>query len=146
MALRQPESMNDVVYFTRRVLEPKGRIIAWAFKIDCPKCKKALMGKPVEKGKVKIRATEYVCPACGYSEEKAEHEKKLKVSVEYTCPACSNESEAEIPYVRKTWQGVKAFIFECGKCGEKIGITKKMKAPKAKKGKSALPDPLDDDD
>lgn len=144
MSLKQPESMDELVYFTRRALVPKGRIVAWAFKMECPKCKKALMGKPVEKGKVRIRATEYVCPECGHSEQKAEHEPKLKVSVEYTCPSCSNEGETQIPYKRKTWQGVPAFVFECEKCGEKIGITKKMKAPKAKKkGKSS---PLEDDD
>ena len=27
------------------------------------------MGKPVVKGKVKIRALEYVCPECGYTED-----------------------------------------------------------------------------
>lgn len=135
--LKQPESMDELVYFTRRTLVPKGRITAWAFKMECPKCHKALMGKPVAKGKVKIRATEYVCPACNYTEQKAEHEKKLKVSVEYTCPKCEHSGETEIPYVRKSWHGVKAFVFECSECGEKIGITKKMKAPKAKKGKAA---------
>ena len=145
MALRQPESMDELVYFTRRTLEPKGRINAWAFKMQCPKCKKALMGKPVEKGKIKIRASEYVCPACGYTEEKAEHEKNLEVCVEYICPKCENSGEATTPYKRKTWQGVPAFVFECGKCGEKLGVTKKMKAPKAKKGK-AVPVDMDDDE
>ncbi len=133
MALKEPESMEEVVYFTRRSLEPKGKLKAWAFKKECPECHKALMGKPVEKGKVKIRATEYVCPNCGYSEPKAEHEATLEVSVKYTCPHCEHEGETTIPFKRKTWQGVKAFVFTCDGCGEKIGITKKMKEPKKKK-------------
>lgn len=145
MALKKPESMDEVIYFTRRTLEPKGRVTAWAFKKECPKCKKALMGKPVESGKVRIRATEYVCPACGYTETKAEHEKSLEVCAEYECPACGKTGEATTPYVRKTFQGVKAFVIACGSCGEKIGITKKMKAPKKGKGKPA-PGMDDDDD
>ncbi len=137
MALKQPDSMDELVYFTRRTLEPKGRLMAWAFKLTCPKCKKELMGKPVDKGKVKIRATEYVCPGCKYTESKQDHETKLTVCVSYTCSKCSNEGEAEIQYKRKTWQGVPAFVFQCAKCGESIGITKKMKAPK-KKGAPVL--------
>jgi len=135
MTLKKPESMEEVVYFTRRTLEPKGRIMAWTFKQKCPKCKKALMGKPVENGKVKIRAKEYVCPACGYSEEKKEHEDKLTVSVEYTCPSCNHSGETETEFKRKTWQGVKAYVFTCDGCGEKIGITKRMAGPKKKKAK-----------
>jgi predicted RNA-binding Zn-ribbon protein involved in translation (DUF1610 family) len=148
MTLKQPESMDELIYFTRRTLEPKGRLNAWAFKKMCPKCKKALMGKPVEKGKVRIRALEYECPACKYVEEKLLHEDSLTVCVEYTCPSCSFVGEAEIPYKRKTWQGVKAFIFECGKCKTQIGVTKKMKAPKQKKGAkvAAVAEVLDDDD
>ena len=141
MALKQPESVDECIYFTRRTLMPKGRIMAWAPKKDCPKCKKALMGKPVETGKIKIRATEYICPECGYTEQKLEHELTLKVCVIYTCSKCGKDGETEIPYKRKSWQGVKAFVFECGDCGEKIGITKRMSAPK--KGKST---PIPDDD
>ena len=133
MTLKEPESMDEVVYFTRRSLEPKGKIIAWARKVKCPKCKKALMGKPIEKGKVKIRAKEYVCPNCGYTEEKLEHEKSLEVSIKYVCPYCDNEGEATTPYKRKTWMGAPAFVFQCSACNEKIGITKRMKAPKKKK-------------
>jgi len=133
MDCKEPESMDDLVYFTRRKLDPKGSIIAWADKIECPKCHKAKMGKPIEKGKVKIRATKYVCPACGYAEEKKEHEEKLSVCIDYECPNCSNKGITQTPYKRKTWKGVPAFVFECEKCHEKIGITKKMKAPKEKK-------------
>jgi predicted RNA-binding Zn-ribbon protein involved in translation (DUF1610 family) len=130
MALKQPESMDDLLYFTRRTLEPKGRVMAWAFKKDCPECGKALMGKPVEKGKVKIRAKEYVCPECGHTEDKAEHEKTVELNVQYTCPKCEHQGEATTPYKRKTFKGVKAFVVQCEECGEKIPVTKKMKEPK----------------
>ena len=143
MALTLPNSMDEVVYFTNRKIEPNGNAKAWAFKIDCPKCKKAKMGKPIEKGKVKIRATEYICPECGYTEQKAEHEAKLKVSIAYTCPACQNKGEAETEYKRKSFEGVPAFVFTCSKCNKKLGVTKKMKAPK-KKGAAA--EDTDDDD
>lgn len=133
MALKQPESMDDLLYFTRRTLEPKGRVMAWAFKKDCPECGKALMGKPVEKGKVKIRAKEYVCPSCGHVEDKAEHEKTVELNVQYTCPSCEHQGEATTPYKRKTFKGVKAFVVQCEECGEKIPVTKKMKEPKKKK-------------
>lgn len=133
MALEIPNSMDECIYFTRRTEGEKGHLMAWAHKIDCPNCHKALMGKPVEKGKIKVRATEYVCPECDYTESKADHEAKLEVNCIYTCPHCEHKGEATMPYQRKTWQGVKAFIFNCESCGEKIGITKKMKEPKKKK-------------
>ncbi|NQV09412.1 hypothetical protein HQ529_06180 [Candidatus Woesearchaeota archaeon] len=129
--LKKPESMNEVVYFTRRAVDD-GKIMAWAFKDMCPECGKGLMGKPVEKGKVKIRAKEYVCPECNHTVEKNEYEETLTLSVEYTCPKCRFEGEAEIPFKRKSFQGVKSFVFECEKCSEKIPITKKMKGIKEK--------------
>lgn len=144
MGITYPNSMEEVVYFTNRKLESNGNAKAWAFRMDCPKCKKAKMGKPVEDGKIKIRAKEYVCPACNYTEEKAVHEEKLTLCVAYTCPYCSNKSEAETSFKRKNFEGVPSFVFECGKCKKKIGITKKMKATK-KKG-AASEDDLDDDD
>ena len=132
MALQLPESTDACIYFSRRTLEPKGHVIAWAEKKVCPSCGKAKMGKPVVKGKVKIRATEYVCPACGYTEEKKEHESTLELSAIYTCPYCEHKGEVTIPYKRKTWQGVPAFVFPCESCSEKIAITKKLKEPKKK--------------
>lgn len=125
----EPESMEQLVYFTNRSIG-NGKIKAWVYKKECPKCHKAKMGKPVEKGKVKIRASEYVCPECGFTEEKKIHEDTLTVEVKYTCPHCGNTGEATTPYIRKTFECVKAYVFECGKCGKKIGITKKMKKPK----------------
>ena len=132
MSLKEPQSMDELVYFTRRKID-NGAARAWVFKELCPECKKAHMGKPVAKGKVKIRATEYVCPSCSYTIEKEEYEDSLTCNIEYTCPHCSNQGQVQVPYVRKSFQGVKAVVFCCEKCGEKISITKKMKEPKKKK-------------
>ena len=144
MGIKFPNSMEEVIYFTNRKIEPDGYAKAWAFRIDCPKCKKAKMGKPIEDGKIKIRAKEYTCPSCNYTEEKSVHEAKLTLSVAYTCPHCKNQGEAETEYKRKNFEGVPAFVFTCGKCGKKVGITKKMKA--TKKGKASSEDDFDDDD
>ena len=131
MALKVPESMDDLVYFTNRVVGD-GKLLAWVYRVDCPKCKKARMGKPVEKGKVKVRASEYKCPECGYTEEKKEHEDRLTMEIQYTCPYCGHEGEATTEYKRKSFEGVPAYVFACEKCGKKIGITKKMKNTKKK--------------
>jgi predicted RNA-binding Zn-ribbon protein involved in translation (DUF1610 family) len=125
----EPESMEDLVYFTNRTID-NGKIKAWVYRKECPKCHKAKMGKPVEKGKVKTRAKEYVCPECGFTEDKKTHEDTLIVEAKYTCPYCGNEGEATTEYKRKSFEGVQAYVFECGKCGKKIGITKKMKEGK----------------
>jgi predicted RNA-binding Zn-ribbon protein involved in translation (DUF1610 family) len=85
------------------------------------------MGKPVEGGKVKIRAKEYKCPECGFTEEKTAHEESCTLEVMYTCPYCKHEGEAATEYKKKLFEGMKAYVFSCGKCGKKIGITKKMK-------------------
>ncbi len=138
MALQFPENVNECVYFTRRALVPKGKIVAWALRKQCPKCKKGLMAKP------KKTSPTYDCPSCGYAEEKKAHEAGLAVSVQYVCPACGKSGETTTPYQRKSWNGVKAYVFSCLACGEKIGITKKLKEPK-KKG-APVPDEDDDDE
>lgn len=134
--MSMPESMDECVYFTNRTLEDgKGSVIAWVRRVDCPECGKGKMGKPVDPktGKVKSRSDIYVCPECGHEEPKAEFEPTLTVEIEYKCPHCGDEGEATTEYKRKSFQGVPAYVFKCNKCGEKIGITKKMKAPKKKK-------------
>ena len=143
MALTQPKSMSECLYFTNRTLENNGKVKAWAYKKECPSCKKAVMGKPVDPKtkKPKIRSTEYVCPACGYTEEKKEHEDTLTLQAIYTCPHCKKDGESEAPYKRKSFLGVQSFIVECCHCGGKIPLTKKMKTPK-KKGAA----PIEDDD
>jgi len=135
MALIQPKSMDEVLYFTNRTLENEGKIKAWAYKKDCPKCEKGKMGKPIDPKtkKPKIRAIEYVCPSCGYTESKKVHEDSLTLDAIYTCPSCKKEGEGSTAYKRKSYLGVQSFIVECEHCGEKLPITKKLKTPKKKK-------------
>ena len=138
MALKMPESMDECFYFTNRTLEGgKGSVIAWVRRPKCSKCGKGVMGKPVDPktGKVKKRADIYVCPECGYEVSVEELNPTLNVEIRYKCPFCGNEGEATTEYKRKKYKGVDAYVFTCGKCGEKIGITKKMKKPKEKKPK-----------
>ena len=147
MALEKPENMEQCVYFTRRTLDPKGRVMAWVMKIKCEKCKKGLMAKPRDEktGKPKIRAQEYVCAECGNSEDKIVHEDKLICCIEYECDSCDKVGETTAPFKRKSFEGVPAIVFVCEGCGKKIGITKKMKAPKKKKGKEDIATEDDDD-
>ena len=131
--VKEPESMDDLIYFTNRTLEEgKGKIKAWVYKKLCPKCNKAKMGKPIEAGKVKIRAKEYKCPECGFTEEKVTHEESLTLEAKYLCPSCQKEGESTTPYKRKSFMGVKAYVVECSNCGAKIPVTKKMKGVKKK--------------
>ncbi|MBU0629070.1 MAG: hypothetical protein KKC75_07820 [Nanoarchaeota archaeon] len=133
MPITEPESMENLIYFTNRTLEDgKGKIKAWVYKKVCPKCGKAKMGKPVEKGKVKIRAAEYTCPECSFTEEKTLHEESLSLEAKYTCPECGKEGESTAPYKRRSFMGVKAYVVECQHCKAKIPVTKKLKAIKKK--------------
>lgn len=128
MALKQPTNADECVYFTRRIIG-NGKVMAWVFRNTCPKCGKALMGKPVDKktGKVSIRAKEYVCPSCGYTAEKNAYEETLTANIEYTCQSCNYSGELQIPFKRKKVQGVDSLRFQCQKCKANIDITKKMK-------------------
>ncbi|MFT7615944.1 MAG: DNA-directed RNA polymerase subunit M/transcription elongation factor TFIIS [Candidatus Woesearchaeota archaeon] len=130
-----PTSMDQCLYFTYR-LDGKLKLKAWVYKKKCPKCGKALMGKPInpKTGRPKIRSTAYECSECHYEEEKVEHEESLEVEAIFTCPKCEAENEGTAPNKRKTYKGVKSYLVECSKCGEQIPITKKMKALKKKKG------------
>ncbi len=146
MALKEPNSMDELAYFTRRATED-GTLRAWVFKETCPKCKKAVMGKPRDDktGRAKIRDKTYVCPACNYTLPAEEYEDTLTINIDYTCGACKKSGQIAVPFKRKTYMGAKAVVFECQSCKKKIPITKKMKATKEKKGK-ALPIPdLDDE-
>ncbi len=134
MALKQPESMDECVYFTNRSLENgKGSVKVWVFKQTCPKCRKAIMGKPRDsKGKVRTRADEYVCSSCGYSVEKKAYEESLTANAEYTCQACGSSGEAQIQFKRKNIEGIPTLRFQCVKCKANIDVTKKMKEKKGK--------------
>ena len=144
MVLRIPLSMNECIYFTNRSID-NGEVMAWVYRKDCPKCKKVKMGKPIVKGKVKTRAEEYECPACGYREEKKEHEESLQLEAKYTCPYCGKKGESVGQYKRKSYQGVQSFVVACQHCQKIIPLTKKLKAPKVKKA-SALPSDIEDTD
>jgi predicted RNA-binding Zn-ribbon protein involved in translation (DUF1610 family) len=132
--MQLPESMDEVLYFTNRKLEDGTRIIAFTRKKECPECQKALMGKPLDPKtkRPKVRSTTYECPECGYQEPKKAHEEEREVEIEYTNPEGTEKKHAKTPYTRKTWKGVPAFVFENEFTGEKMGVTKKMKAPKKK--------------
>lgn len=132
MPIRKPESMDECVYFTQRSLDnDNGEIMAWVFKGDCPKCGKEKMGKPRDsKGKVKMRAKEYACPACNYSVEKQAYEDSLMAFAEYTCPSCKSKGEAQTNFKRKNIDGVPTLRFACAKCKANLDVTKKMKEKK----------------
>ncbi len=133
MPLKEPHSMEELIYFTNRTLEGgKGKIKAWVYKKVCPKCGKAKMGKPIEKGEVKIRAKEYTCPKCGFTEEKVTHEESLTLEAKYTCQECGKEGESTTLYKRKSSMGVPAYVVDCSNCKAKIPLTKKMKQVKKK--------------
>jgi len=138
-----PESVNECIYFTRRAFDNNGRAIAWVYRKKCPKCKNSTMGKPLDPktGRAKIRSDTYECPNCHFSEEKVPHEESLMVEIMYTCQYCGHKGEATTQYKRVSWDGVKAYVFVCGGCKKKIGITKKMKS-----GKSAGAGDDDDDE
>lgn len=132
MELKKPESMEDCLFFTNRSIG-EGFATAWIYRPVCQSCNKSRMGKPLKKdGKPYKKAEYYECPACKHQVPNEELEAQLKVEIEYQCPDCKNEGFATSEYIRKNFEGVKAFLFECEKCHKKLGITKRMK--KTKKG------------
>ena len=138
MPLKEPESMDECIYFTLRDLPNKGHVKAWVLKERCSKCNKGLIGKPRDPktGKIKIRATEYQCPECSHKEDKNVYDETLTASIKYKCPYCNHEDETKIPFKRKKLQvldekgkktTVETLRFNCNKCQKPIDITKKMK-------------------
>ena len=136
--LQEPKSTDEYVYFTNRSINEKGKVKAWVFRKICPQCKESVMGKPKdESGKVKIRATEFICYKCGYKENEEEYEKDLICNIIYTCPYCSYEGEIQVPFKRKKVRilneetmkktNVEVIRFQCQNCKKDIDITKKMK-------------------
>lgn len=124
--------MEECLYFTNRYIGEKGHVLAWVYRKECPKCHKAKMGKPVEKGKVKTRADYYECPECKYQEKKQEHEESLILEAQYTCPECGKEGEGTTEYKRKKYKGVLSYVVVCEHCKAEIPITKKLKDIKKK--------------
>lgn len=144
--LVEPKSMEECVYFTNRAIGENltGMVKCWVFREKCPKCNKGMMGKPIVDGKIKIRANEYICPICGYSEDKRSYEEKLTANVDYICPECKYHGQKQLPFKRKTIAGVKTLRFNCEKCNSIIDITKKMKTIKKKGKKSDDAEDYDD--
>ncbi len=128
MALKEPESMEELVYYTRRELDEGGDILCWVRRGMCPKCGKNFMGKPrdAKTGEIMIRARQYVCPECSYTMEKKAYEETLTAEVKYTCPHCGEKGEAIVPFKRKKIEGVDTLRVKCQHCGRNIDITKKM--------------------
>jgi predicted RNA-binding Zn-ribbon protein involved in translation (DUF1610 family) len=134
-----PNSMDELVYFTKRTYGDVGRVTAWAHKSLCPKCKKGMMGKPLDPKtkRPKIRALEYECPECGHTIEKKAYEDTLTLEATYTCKKCKKTGEVSMPFKRKSTKvtneetgkisSCPAFVFPCEHCQDKIVITKKMK-------------------
>lgn len=142
MAVREPTSTSECVYYSYRDLPGGGEAMTWVFKEKCTKCGKGFMGKPKGgDGKVKIRAKEYTCEFCGYTVEKVEYESSLTANIKYTCPLCKKLGVSSVPYKKKTIAGVSTLRATCQHCKGNIDITKKMKDPK-KKGS----DDFDDED
>ncbi len=132
MALKEPESMEELFYFTRRKLENDGWVKAWVYRPEAP-TGKGLLSKPVDEktGKPKVRSNIYVDDE-GNEYPVEEINPTLKLEIKYKSPYNGEEGETTIPYKRKTYQGVPAFVFQDSE-GNKIPITKKMKQPKKKK-------------
>src|SRR3989344_2502145 len=116
MALREPESMDECVYFTNRATE-KCKVRAWVFREQCPKCGKGLMGKPKDSktGRAKIRAEEYECPEC-----------KCNSSDEISAPFQWKKIQRLNEETGKK-QSIDSIRVLCSKCNEKIDVTKKMR-------------------
>jgi DNA-directed RNA polymerase subunit M/transcription elongation factor TFIIS len=134
--LKEPESMDELVYYTNRDLDKGGEVVCWVRKQKCPKCGKALMGKPLDPktGRPKIRAKEYVCPECGHTEEKDAYEETLTAEAKYTCPGCKKKGESTASFRRKKIDGVETLRLKCQHCAGNIDVTKKMAN---KKGEAA---------
>lgn len=132
MALEEPKSMEELVYFTNRELDEGGQAMCWVRRGLCPECGEGLMGKPRDKktGGIKVRARVYVCPECEYTVKKKEYEETLTAEAKYTCPHCQKEGEATAPFKRKKIKGVDTLRMKCQHCGGNIDITKKMASKK----------------
>ena len=126
MALKDPKSMEDCFYFTRRKLE-KGSIVAWVLKPIGPHG--GLLQRPLnpKSGKVMKKSEVYVERGTDYEVPCKEIDPTLKVQIRYECPECAKAGETTAPYVWKTYKGAKSIIFYCNDCEAKLGISKKLK-------------------
>ena len=131
MEIKKPDSMEECLYFTSRILKNDGFATAWVYRPLCDKCKKGKLGKPIKKnGKPDKKSPNYECPNCKHQITNEETESRLKVEIEYKCVDCGNEGMTTTEHKRITFEGVQAYVFTCEKCNAKMGITKKMKKTK----------------
>ncbi len=66
-----PSSIDECDYFTKRMLENDGYVIAWVFKGE------------------DTMHIKYKCPKCGYEGvHEAKYEKKSKKAIRFKCPKC----------------------------------------------------------
>ncbi|MEK6868761.1 MAG: hypothetical protein AABX74_00900, partial [Nanoarchaeota archaeon] len=106
MSLKRPGSMEECLYFTNRSIG-EGFATSWAYRPDCPKCKKPTIGKPIKKnGKVDKKADYFECQVCKHQMSNDEADSLAKLEVQYKCPHCGNEGETTTEYKRKTFEGV----------------------------------------
>lgn len=137
MDIREPASMDECVFFTRRTIGEKGKIAAWVLRDKCPQCKQGVMGKPRDEktGKVKIRAKEYVCPQCSFSMEEEAYENTLQINIKYTCPHCGGQGTTQQPFLFKKMKTddpespgskktAKVIRFSCSACKKDIDLVR----------------------
>ena len=135
--MKMPESTNECFYFTNRILENDGSIIAWVYKPKCPECGKGIMGKPINEktGKVKSRAKIYVCSECNHEVDKDEFDKTLSVEIQYTCPHCGEEGKVHGNWDKPAKKSASTVLkFRCEKCSNLVRVSR-MKKKKKKKTK-----------
>ncbi|HLD12175.1 MAG TPA: hypothetical protein VJB87_01125 [Candidatus Nanoarchaeia archaeon] len=134
-----PASVDECVYFTRRSLGSKGKVVAWVPRETCKVCSKGSMEKPRDPktNRFKLRAKEYVCTNCKIVVPIEEYEDTLTLCALYTCPSCGKEGETKVLYRRKKVKVLNeetgkegtadAVQFLCQFCSGKINVTKKLK-------------------
>lgn len=137
MVIKEPTSMSECAFFTRRTIGAQGKIAAWVLRSQCPQCKQAMMGKPKDSktGKVKIRAKEYVCPGCSYTVDEHTHEQALTITIKYTCQHCGQEGSTQQPFHFKKSKiddphnpgekkTAKLIRFQCEHCQQSVDLIK----------------------
>ena len=138
MALVEPKSMDECVYFTNRVSD-KGKTRCWVIREKCTKCNKGLMSKPRDPktGRIQIRAKEFKCSECNYTVAEQGYEDSLTANIQYTCQHCNHNGEIQVPFKRKKVKVfdeenmkskmIESLRFQCQKCSKNIDITHKLK-------------------
>ena len=121
----KPKDINELDFFTRQLLEPKGFAFMWVYKPLCPDCNKSRLKK------LKKRDKFYACESCNKTFEKPEYNSLLKYNIEYTCPKCSKKGEASGDWIKPTSKKSAVMQkFTCSSCGEKLKVARISKKKK----------------